>query len=70
MLFFRRLGRQGVFKNPKNAIPVVLFSIMIATIAIIGEPSFATAKGSSSQSTAKTAPVCKSEDCLAEKNRG
>ncbi|MEG3768316.1 hypothetical protein [Alteromonas sp. 14N.309.X.WAT.G.H12] len=70
VLFLRRLIRQGLLQNPKNAIPVVLFSIMIVTIVLVGEPPLASAKEPQSDNTAQTNHACTKEPCRKEENSG
>ncbi|MBU3020922.1 hypothetical protein [Aestuariibacter sp. A3R04] len=57
--------------DPKNAIPAVLFSLMLVTIIFLGEPPYAVAEGVKPGNTAKAEHYCQSKDkCNARKNRG
>ena len=51
--------RRVVSTDPKDAIPAVLFSLMVATIVFIGEPPYALAKESKPDNTAQAGIHCK-----------
>lgn len=59
-----------VSTEPKDAIPAVLFSLMVATIVFIGEPPYALAKESGPGNTVKAVVDCTDDrQCEIIKNR-
>lgn len=56
--------------DPKNSIPAVLFSLMLATIIFLGEPPYALAENTEPGNTAKAENYCQQNDkCSDRKNR-
>ena len=66
----RQQFRRVLSTDPKDAIPAVLFSLMVATIVFIGEPPYALAKEPDLEKTAQTERHCPDNlPCQTMKNR-